>query len=83
MYVGRYRPDVPTSDTRDPNPRDHLLSFVRCPRVETALAAAANGFVLNLDQSIFSVDFRYIFPCQSIRLTQTESQWPDGGLIRR
>ena len=29
-----------------------------------------------------SIDFLYISPCQSIRLTQTESQWPDGGLIR-
>ena len=29
-----------------------------------------------------SIDFLYNFPCQSIRLTQTESQRPDGGLIR-
>ena len=52
MYVGRYRPGVPTSGTKDHRLRDHLVSSARCPRVETDLAAAANGFVLNLDQSI-------------------------------
>ena len=79
MYVERYRPGVPASGTRDRRLRGYLVSFARCPRVETDLAATANGFVLNLDQSILGL---YIFPCQSIRLTQTESQRPDGGLIR-
>ena len=53
MYVGRYRPGVPASGTRDRRLRGYLVSFARCLRVETDLAAAANGFVLNLDQSIF------------------------------
>ena len=74
MYVGRYRPGVPASGTRDRRLRGYLVSFARCLRVETDLAAAS---VLNLVQSVL-----YIFPCQSIRLTQTESQRPDGGLIR-
>ena len=52
MYVGRYRPGVPASGTRDRRLRGYLVSFARCLRVETDLAAAANGFVLNLDQSI-------------------------------
>ena len=52
MYVGRYRPGVPASGTRDRRLRGYLVSSARCPRVETDLAAAANGFVLNLDQSI-------------------------------
>ena len=77
MYVGRYRPGVPASGTRDRRLRGYLVSFARCLRVETDLAAAVLPSVLNLDHSIF-----YIFPCQSIRLTQTESQRPDGGLIR-
>ena len=55
--------------------RGHLVSSARCPRVETDLAAAVLSSILNLDQSIL-----YIFPCQSIRLTQTESQRADGGL---
>jgi hypothetical protein len=42
MYVGRYRSSVPASGTRDHRLRDHLFSFVCCPRVETGLAAAAN-----------------------------------------
>ena len=33
--------------------------------------------------AIRSIDFLYISPVQSIRLTQTESQRPDGGLIRQ
>ena len=49
MYVERCELQLPTSGTRDPNLRGHLFSFVRCPRVETDLAAAANGFILNLD----------------------------------
>ena len=53
MYVGRYRPGVPASGTRDRRLRGYLVSFARCPRVETDLAATANGFILNLDQSIF------------------------------
>ena len=57
MHAGRCELQLPTSGTRDPNLRDHLFSFVRCPRVETALAAAVLSSVLNLDQSIF-----YIFP---------------------
>jgi hypothetical protein len=52
MYVGRCELQLPTSGTRDPNLRDHLFSFARCPRVETALAAAVLPFDLNLDQSI-------------------------------
>ena len=44
MYVGRYRSSVPASGTRDHRLRDHLFSFVCCPRVETGLAAAANRF---------------------------------------
>ena len=74
MYVGRYELSVPTSGTRDRRLRGYLVSFARCPRVETDLAAAVSQNDLNLDQSIL-----YIFPCQSIRLTQTESQRPDGG----
>ena len=78
MYVGRYRPGVPASGTRDRRLRGYLVSFARCPRVETDLAAAANRFRFEFR----SIDFLYNFPCQSIRLTQTESQRPDGGLIR-
>jgi hypothetical protein len=50
MYVGRCELQLPTSGTRDL--RGHLLSFVRCPRLEADLGAAANGFILNLGQSV-------------------------------
>ena len=53
MYVGRYELSVPTSGTRDRRLRGYLVSFARCPRVETDLAAAVLRFDLNLDQSIF------------------------------
>ena len=72
MYARPCELNVPTSGTRD------RVSFARCPRVETDLAAAANRFRFEFR----SIDFLYNFPCQSIRLTQTESQRPDGGLIR-
>ena len=52
MYVGRYRPGVPASGTRDRRLRGYLVSFARCLRVETDLAAAVLLSVLNLDQSI-------------------------------
>ena len=39
MYVGRYELSVPTSGTRDRRLRGYLVSFARCPRVETDLAA--------------------------------------------
>ena len=52
MYVGRYELSVPTSGTRDRRLRGYLVSFARCPRVETDLAAAVSPFDLNLDQSI-------------------------------
>ena len=55
MYVGRYRPGVPTSGTRDHRLRGYLVSSVRLPRVETDLAAAVLLSVLNLDQSIFYI----------------------------
>ena len=55
MYAGPCELNAPTSGTRDPNLRDHLFSFVRCPRVETDLAAAVLSSVLNLDQSIFYI----------------------------
>ena len=45
-----------------------------------SLLAACRRFVFSFE--LRSVDFLYISPCQSIRLTQTESQRPDGGLIR-
>ena len=62
MYVGRYRPGVPASGTRDRRLRGYLVSFARCLRVETDLAAAVLPSVLNLDQSIF-----YIFsPVMSV-----------------
>ena len=61
MYVGRYELSVPTSGTRDRRLRGYLVSFARCPRVETDLAAAVLPFDLNLDQSIF-----YIFPSSLI-----------------
>ena len=57
MYVGRYELSVPTSGTRDHRLRGYLVSFVRCPRVETDLAATVLPNYLNLDQPIF-----YIFP---------------------
>ena len=60
MYVGRYELSAPTSGTRDRRLRGYLVSFARCPRVETDLAAAVLCSVLNLDQSIF-----YIFPLSS------------------
>eukprot|EP01046_Picozoa_sp_COSAG06_P112584 COSAG06_NODE_59256_length_274_cov_2.657143_1_plen_50_part_10 len=50
MYAGRCELQLPTSGTRDRRLRGYLVSFARCPLVETDLAAAANGFVLNLDQ---------------------------------
>ena len=57
MYVGRYRPGVPTSGTRDRRLRGYLVSFARCLRVETDLAAAVFHIILNLDQLIlFSVN---------------------------
>ena len=52
MYVGRYELSVPTSGTRDRRLRGYLVSFARCPRVETDLAAAVLPNDLNLDQSI-------------------------------
>ena len=52
MYVGRYELSAPTSGTRDRRLRGYLVSFARCPRVETDLAAAVSQFDLNLDQSI-------------------------------
>ena len=52
MYVGRYRPGVPASGTRDRRLRGYLVSSARCPRVETDLAAAVLSSVLNLGQSI-------------------------------
>ena len=52
MYVGRYELSAPTSGTRDRRLRGYLVSFARCPRVETDLAAAVSRFDLNLDQSI-------------------------------
>ena len=52
MYVGRYELGVPTSGTRDRRLRGYLVSFARCPWVETDLAAAVLPFDLNLDQSI-------------------------------
>ena len=55
MYVGRYRPGVPASGTRDRRLRGYLVSFARCPRVETDLAAAVLPNDLNLDQSIFYI----------------------------
>ena len=53
MHVGRYRPGVPASGTRDRRLRGYLVSFARCLRVETDLAAAVLLPVLNLDHSIF------------------------------
>ena len=41
MYVGRYELSVPTSGTRDRRLRGYLVSFARCPRVETDLGAAS------------------------------------------
>ena len=55
MYVGRYELSVPTSGTRDRRLRGYLVSFARCLRVETDLAAAVLPSVLNLDQSIFYI----------------------------
>ena len=55
MYVGRYRPGVPASGTRDRRLRGYLVSFARCLRVETDLAAAVLLSVLNLDQSMVLV----------------------------
>ena len=52
MYVGRYELSAPTSGTRDRRLRGYLVSFARCPRVETDMAAAVSQFDLNLDQSI-------------------------------
>ena len=61
MYVGRYRPGVPASGTRDRRLRGYLVSFARCLRVETDLAAAVLLSVLNLDQSILDQSMFYIF----------------------
>ena len=44
MYAGPCELNVPTSGTRDRRLRGYLVSFARCPRVETDLAAAANRF---------------------------------------
>jgi hypothetical protein len=52
MYVGRCELQLPTSGTREHRLRNYLVSSVRCPRVETDLAAAVLSSVLNLDQSI-------------------------------
>ena len=59
MYVGRYELSAPTSGTRDRRLRGYLVSFARCPRVETDLAAAVSLFrfefrSIDLDQSISS-----------------------------
>ena len=40
MYAGPCELNVPTSGTRDRRLRGYLVSFARCPRVETDLAAA-------------------------------------------
>eukprot|EP01043_Picozoa_sp_COSAG02_P104469 COSAG02_NODE_40465_length_405_cov_0.869281_1_plen_118_part_01 len=74
MYAGPCELNAPTSGTRDRRLRGYLVSFARCPRVETDLAAA----VLPYNFEFRSIDFLYNFPCQSIRLTQTESQRPPG-----
>ena len=73
MYVGRYRPGVPTSGTRDHRLRGYLVSFARCPRVETDLAAAVLPFDLNLDQSILgpTIGFSIYFPL-SVDLTDSD-----------
>ena len=55
MYVGRFELSVPTSGTRDRRLRGYRVSFARCPRVETDLAAAVFHKILNLDQSIFYI----------------------------
>ena len=55
MYAGRCELQLPTSGTRDRRLRGYLVSFARCPRVETDLAAAVLSSVLNLDQSIFYI----------------------------
>ena len=52
MYAGPCELNVPTSGTRDRRLRGYLVSFARCPRVETGLAAAVLPNDLNLDQSI-------------------------------
>ena len=52
MYFGRYEHSVPTSGTRDRRVRGYRVSYVRCPRVETDLAAAVLPNDLSLDQSI-------------------------------
>ena len=52
MYVGRCELNVPASGTRDRRLRGYVVSFARCLRVETDLAAAVLLSVLNLDQSI-------------------------------
>ncbi len=80
MYAGRCELQLPTSGTRDRRLRGYLVSFARCPRVDTDLSAAF--FFFSFEFRL--IDFLYNFPChdQSIRLTQTESQRPDGGLIR-
>jgi hypothetical protein len=55
MYVGRCELNVPASGTRDRRLRGYLVSFARCPWVETDLAAAVLPNDLNLDQSIFYI----------------------------
>ena len=74
MYVGRYGPSVPTGGTRDRRLRGYLVSFARCPRVETDLAAAVSQFDLNLDQSILYVpcSIRAIYFPLSVDLTDSD-----------
>ena len=61
MYAGPCELNVPTSGTRDRRLRGYLVSFARCPRVETDLAAPFLSFILNLDQSILdAIDLAYL-----------------------
>ena len=55
MYAGPCELNVPASGTRDRRLRGYLVSFARCPRVGTDLAAAVLPNDLNLDQSIFYI----------------------------
>ena len=68
-HAGRCELDVPTSGTRNRRLRGCLVSFARCPRVETDLAAAV---------SLFHFGFRSIESTDSDRVAVAI----DGGLVR-
>ena len=61
-HAGRCELDVPTSGTRNRRLRGCLVSFARCPRVETDLAAAVSLFHFEFRSIDFRAHYRLFYP---------------------